>query len=108
MRMSHDPANPDSPSSTVSIAGVRGDNLEYLTLADSPVVLCDDAALFSDGVSPLVDWYGYTWPAIFTLMRSAGPQRLVTLLREAERNHPRAAGQQHDDATAVHLRLTES
>jgi hypothetical protein len=107
MQMSHDLANPDSPSSTVSIAGVRGDNLEYVTLADSPVVLCDDAALFSESVSRLVDWYGYTWPAIFTLMRSAGPQRLVTL-REAERNHPRAAGQQHDDATAVHLRLTES
>jgi hypothetical protein len=106
--MSHDLANPDSPASTVSIAGVRGDNLEYLTLAGSPVVLCDDAALFTDGVSRLVDWYGYTRPAIFTLMRSAGPQRLVTRLREAEPYHPRAAGQQHDDATAVNLRLSET
>ena len=67
-----------------------------------------DAAPFSDGAGRLVDWYGYAWPAIFTLMRSAGPERLVTLLREAERNNPRPYGKQHDDAAAVHLRLTEA
>jgi serine/threonine protein phosphatase PrpC len=35
-----DLANPDSPSSTVSIVRARGDSLEYLTLGDSPIVLC--------------------------------------------------------------------
>ncbi len=35
-----DLANPDSPSSTVSMVRLRGDDLEYLVLADSPVVLC--------------------------------------------------------------------
>ena len=67
-----------------------------------------DAALCSDGVSRLVDWYGYAWPAIFTLMRSARPERLITLLREAEPNHPCPADKQHDDATAVYLQLTEA
>ncbi len=34
-----DLANPDSPSSTVSIVRVRNDALDYLTLADSPIVI---------------------------------------------------------------------
>jgi hypothetical protein len=34
-----DLANPDSPSSTVSIVRVRDDVLEYLTLGDSPIVI---------------------------------------------------------------------
>ncbi|MGH3517596.1 MAG: protein phosphatase 2C domain-containing protein [Haloechinothrix sp.] len=34
-----DLGNPASPSSTVAILRVRGDDLDYLTLADSPIVL---------------------------------------------------------------------
>lgn len=34
-----DLSNPDSPSSTVSIVRVRDDVAEYLTLADSPIVI---------------------------------------------------------------------
>ncbi len=163
-----DLANPDSPSSTVSMVRLRGDDLEYLVLADSPVVLCgrdgdcrvivDDriaqlpggqpydaalvrasrncaggfwvastspdaarhaitgivpvldlaaAGLFSDGASRMADRYGYSWPGIFGLLRSAGPGHLVTLLRAAEGSNPLPDDKQHDDATAVYLRLRD-
>ena len=72
-----------------------------------PTLALADAAVFSDGVSRLVDWYGYTWLTIFSLLRLAGPGRLVTLLREAECQHPLPDGEQHDDASAVYLRLAE-
>jgi hypothetical protein len=37
-----DLSNPDSPSTTVVMARQRGDELDYLTLADSPFVVDDD------------------------------------------------------------------
>jgi Protein phosphatase 2C len=37
--MTCDLTNPDSPSSTASIVRIRGDRLDYLTLADSPILL---------------------------------------------------------------------
>ena len=45
-----DLANPDSPSSTVSIIRVRGDELDYLVLGDSPVVV-----RHPDGITVLSD-----------------------------------------------------
>ena len=159
-----DLASPDSPSATVSIARVRGDALECLTLGDSPIVvshpdgsfthIADDradrlpggrpytfelvrahrnkaggfwvastdpdaarqaitgsvplaqvseAGLFTDGVTRLVDRYGYTWPAIFSALRGGGPASLISLVRAAERQQPHPHGKQHDDATAVYL-----
>jgi Protein phosphatase 2C len=161
-----DLANPDSPSSTVSIVRARGDSLEYLTLGDSPIVLwhhdesftpiADDrtshlpggrpytielvrghrnktggfwvastdphaayqaisgrvplpqvteAGLFTDGITRLLDWYGYTWPVIFSSLRSEGPASLITLVRAAEREQPHPYAKQHDDATAAYLRM---
>jgi hypothetical protein len=162
-----DLANPDSPSSTVSMVRVRNDSLEYLTLGDSPIVLwhrdesftpiADDrtshlpggrpytielvrahrnktggfwvastnpdaayqavsgsaplpqvaeAGLFTDGITRLLDWYGYTWPVIFSSLRSEGPASLITLVRAAEREQPHPYAKQHDDATAVYLHNT--
>ncbi len=162
-----DLGNPDSPSSTVSIARGRGEALEYLTLGDSPIVLwrhdqtftpiADDrtshlpggrpytielvrahrnkangfwvastnpdaayhavsgtmnltevteAGLFTDGVTRLVDWYGYTWPVIFSCLRSEGPSSLISLLRSTERENPHPYAKKHDDATAVYIRIT--
>lgn len=47
-----DLANPDSPSSTVSLCRITGTTLEYLVLADSPVVVRDpggEPGVFRDG-----------------------------------------------------------
>ena len=64
-----------------------------------------DAALFSDGVTRLADWYGYSWPAIFARLRDTGPDGVIGLVRAAEDAYPHPWAKPHDDATAVHMRL---
>jgi hypothetical protein len=163
-----DLANPDSPSSTISIIRVRGNVLDYLTLGDSPIVLwhkdetftpIDDdrtshlpggrpytielvrahrnktggfwvastnpdaayqaitgtvpladiteAGMFTDGITRLLDWYGYTWPVIFSMLRTGGPASLIQLVRGAEREQPHPWAKKHDDATAVYMRNSQ-
>jgi hypothetical protein len=63
-----------------------------------------DAALFSDGVTRLADWYGYPWPAVLDYLRERGPDALIDLVRAAERGYPHPRSKQHDDATVAHLR----
>jgi Protein phosphatase 2C len=160
-----DLGNPETPSSTVAIARVRGDALEHLVLCDSPVVLghaggqitlidddrlarlpggqpytaelirahrnqpggfwvastdpaaayeavsgrtplatITDAALLSDGVTRLTEWYGCSWPDLLSCLRDQGPDALIDRVREAELADPHPRYKQHDDATAVHLR----
>ena len=159
-----DLGNPDSPSSTVSIVRVQGGALEYLVLADSPVVVrgpdrtltvfSDDrlahlpggrpyslglvrslrnkpggfwvastepeaawravtgtvpfaagtgVGVFTDGVSRLVEFYGYDWEQVFTMLETSGPAALIALVRSLERDQPVGSGKRHDDATAVLL-----
>ena len=161
-----DVANPDSPSTTISIVRATGDTLDYLTLGDSPIVLghgnqtftvvADDrvsnlpggrpytiehvrahrnraggfwvastqpeaayqavagqialatvseVGLFTDGITRLLDWYGYTWPDVFSSLRRAGPRNLIDLVRAAEREQPHPHAKQHDDASAIHISL---
>lgn len=64
-----------------------------------------DVALLTDGVTRLVEWYGYSWPELFARLRQAGPAGLIGELRAAERASPHPRHKQHDDATAVHLCL---
>jgi Protein phosphatase 2C len=64
-----------------------------------------DAALLTDGVTRLAEWYGYSWPDIVTRLRESGPAALIGLVRAAEREHAPAGAKRHDDATAAHMRL---
>jgi hypothetical protein len=161
-----DLSNPDSPSSTVSIARVTDSvTLEYLILADSPVVLWNprektarafederishlpggrpytrelvrscrnvpggfwvastkpeaayhavrgtadlepgaEVALFTDGVTRLVDFYKYTWDSLFGLLRELQPQSLINFVRDMERKQKVPYGKLHDDATAAYI-----
>jgi hypothetical protein len=161
-----DLANPDTPSSTVSVVRVRDNFLDYLVLCDSPLLLglreeqvrliaderlarlggggplsadqvraarnqpggfwvastdpdaayqaargwvgldsVTDAALLTDGVTRLAEWYGYSWEDIFALLREAGADGLIDLVRATEDQSPPSAAKQHDDATAVHIRF---
>lgn len=158
-----DLANPDSPSSTAAIVRVRGGELDYLVLADSPVVVrapgeapkvfSDDrlshlpggrpysrelvrymrnkpdgfwvastdpeaayravtgsvpftagteAGLFTDGISRLVEFYGWDWEMVFAVMRTSGLAGLIADVRDLERRQPLDGyNKPHDDATAV-------
>lgn len=66
-----------------------------------------EALLCTDGLTRLVERYGYTWPELFERVAEVGVEGLVALVRDhGERDtrfHPEA--KRHDDATAVHLRF---
>ncbi len=64
-----------------------------------------DVALFTDAVTRLADWYGYSWHDVFAQLRDAGPAGVIRVLRAAERAYPHPHAKQHDDATAVHIRV---
>jgi hypothetical protein len=64
--------------------------------------------LLTDGITRLVDYYGYKWTAIFELLDRDGPSELIRRVREAEHLSPLPAhgyGKQHDDATAVYIQV---
>jgi Protein phosphatase 2C len=66
-------------------------------------------ALLTDGLTRLVEYYGYSWTEIFELLGRDGPSGMIWCVREAERNCPPPAhgcGKQHDDATAVYVQVT--
>lgn len=61
-------------------------------------------ALYSDGVTRLVERYGRSWGALFDLVDASGPVALVSEVRAAEQADPdpdRWRGKRHDDATAI-------
>ena len=64
-----------------------------------------DAALLTDGVTRLAEWYGHPWPDIMERLAEAGPAALIDLVRAEERADPRPRKKPHDDATAVHIRF---
>jgi protein phosphatase 2C-like protein len=156
--------NPDSPSSTVSMARVSGARLDYLILADSPIALwhpekgtrvfederianlpggrpytrelvrsCRNSpggfwvastdpaaayhsvrgsvdldpgteiALFTDGVTRLIEFYQHTWDSLFSLLRRMQPAGVIASVREAEIKEAPLYGKRHDDATVAHV-----
>ncbi|GAA4904873.1 protein phosphatase 2C-like protein [Stackebrandtia albiflava] len=167
-----DLSNPDSPSTTVTILRETGDRLEYLALADSPLVLRDvdgkvtavvddqvdrlpsytfdavaywrnrpggfwvastspeaahrgvtgevprasvrDVLLMTDGVSRLVDRYGYDWERVMDLADEAGPLALIETVHGEDARAGTAGGRpepvrgkRFDDATAVLCRIPD-
>ncbi|MBC3843643.1 protein phosphatase 2C domain-containing protein [Streptacidiphilus sp. 4-A2] len=156
-----DPDNPNSPASTVALAREYDGALDFLVLADSPVVvqshsgelleLFDDRtahlpaydrvsvsrlrntdqgfwvastrpeaadraltatlstgrvrrfALVTDGVSRLVERYGWSWPRLLDLLEQQGPAAAVRAVRAAELAEEPGTrkGKRHDDATAL-------
>jgi hypothetical protein len=65
--------------------------------------------LLTDGLTRLVEHYGYSWMEIFELLGENGPSGLIRRVREAERNSPPPTygyGKQHDDATGVYIQVT--
>lgn len=86
------------------IASTNPDAAYQAISGNAPLAKITEAGLFTDGVTRLLDWYGYTWPVIFSSLRSEGPASLITLVRAAEREQPHPYAKKHDDATAVYVR----
>jgi Protein phosphatase 2C len=64
--------------------------------------------LLTDGITRLVEYYGYSWTDIFELLSKDGPSGLIQRVREAEHASPPPTygyGKQHDDATAVYIQV---
>ncbi|WP_063770505.1 protein phosphatase 2C domain-containing protein [Streptacidiphilus carbonis] len=59
--------------------------------------------LVSDGVSRLVERFGWGWRDVLDLVEKQGPAAAVRAVREAERAMPEGSfrGKRHDDATAA-------
>jgi hypothetical protein len=62
-----------------------------------------EIALLTDGVTRLVEFYGYTWDRLFDHLRERAPKALIAAVRDFERERGIPYGKQHDDATAVHI-----
>jgi hypothetical protein len=60
-----------------------------------------EVGLFTDGVSRLVEFYGYDWERVFAVMKASGPAGLISVVRSAKEGNPPGHGKEHDDATAV-------
>jgi hypothetical protein len=66
------------------------------------------AGLVSDGVTRLVDRYGWSWPKVLHELAQSGPDAVVDAVRLAESAagpHSAFPGKKHDDASAVVCRF---
>ncbi|MFI7127025.1 protein phosphatase 2C domain-containing protein [Nonomuraea sp. NPDC050153] len=59
----------------------------------------------TDGVSRLVEWYGWSWRDLVAALDGEGPEAVIAAVRELERRRPPAHGKRHDDATAAWTRV---
>ncbi|GAA5081255.1 hypothetical protein HNP84_009364 [Thermocatellispora tengchongensis] len=84
------------------VAGTRPD-AAYQALAGSvPRESVTGALLLTDGVSRLVEWYGWSWARVVATARDQGVGELITWVRAAERERGAPGhAKPHDDATAA-------
>lgn len=69
--------------------------------ATFPEAEVDAVAMFTDGVTRLIDDYGCTWSRLFDSLQTGGPAHVIELVRDAERARPGSHAKPHDDATAL-------
>lgn len=71
--------------------------------ASFPMEEVAEVVMCTDGVTRLIERYGYDWPGLFDLLREGGPDRIIDLVREAERDDADPPGKRHDDATVLFM-----
>lgn len=62
-----------------------------------------EIALFTDGVTRLVEFYQYSWDSLFDLLRRLQPSGVISSVREMETREKPPYGKQHDDATVAYM-----
>ena len=85
------------------VAGTRPEAADRALTAAVPLARVRRFALVTDGVSRLVERYGWDWPQLLDTLEKQGPAAAVAAVREAERAAAPGSfrGKRHDDATAV-------
>lgn len=84
------------------VAGARPE-AAYEALSGSAEGITE-VALFTDGVTRLTDWYGWSWQDFFIVLDNmGGPSGLIRRVREAEASKGVPFGKAHDDATALYV-----
>ncbi|MFE9422423.1 protein phosphatase 2C domain-containing protein [Kitasatospora sp. NPDC006697] len=85
------------------VAGTRPEAADEALTGSHPIGEVRRFAVLTDGVSRLVERYGWSWRQLLEVLEKAGPGELVAAVREAERADPpgRFAGKRHDDATVL-------
>ena len=61
--------------------------------------------LCTDGLTRLVERFGYEWDELFSIAEGDGASALTTLVRAEEIKAARLGSKAHDDATGVYLRF---
>jgi hypothetical protein len=89
------------------IAGNTPEAARHAVVGSVPAVGLRHAALLTDGVTRLVERYGWTWRDLLGALDKWGPAEVISLTRAAERGtpHGRFVGKRHDDATAALCRF---
>lgn len=83
------------------VAGAVPDAARHAVTAVFPEPEVEAVAMVTDGVTRLIDHYGYDWPRLFDGLRGGGPAHVIDLVRQAERARPIPGAKPHDDATAL-------
>ncbi|MCO5974322.1 protein phosphatase 2C domain-containing protein [Actinoallomurus soli] len=83
------------------VAGSTPEAAHQAVTAAFPEPEVDQVAMFTDGVTRLVEHYGYDWPSLLETVRTGGPAHVIGLVRQAERARPIPGAKPHDDATAL-------
>ena len=85
------------------VASTRPEAADRALTAAVPIARVRRFALVSDGVSRLVERYGWGWPQLLDTLEKQGPAAAIAAVREAERAAAPGTfkGKRHDDATAA-------
>jgi hypothetical protein len=89
------------------VASTRPEAAEHAVMTSFPLTQLREAAALSDGVTRLVDRFGWTWTELLDTLAADGPAHLVDSVRKTELGLQDGTfrGKRHDDASALHWRL---
>jgi hypothetical protein len=87
------------------VASTRPEAAAQAVTASFPLARVRDFALMSDGVSRLVERFGWTWTELLDTLAVHGPAQAVAAVRKAEQQMLEGSfrGKRYDDATVLYV-----
>ncbi|MFD7736196.1 protein phosphatase 2C domain-containing protein [Kitasatospora phosalacinea] len=86
------------------VASTKPEAADRAVTASFPLADVESFGMVTDGVSRLVERYGWTWERLLDTLAKQGPEQAVQAIRDAElATEPGTfRGKRHDDVTAVY------